>query len=198
MTSTAPSKIALALCLTALGSSRSAVSQVAQCPAPLGGTVTCEQNQAASCKIANNKVDGRCQNVGPGSTQRAALDDVLSTQLGRTVRLTGKQYETAAQAGRYVLDGTVVTFSIPDLEPRLPQPQPPPRELEPIRRPDQPAGVRCSVVIRSIGLEPVDTRWVTVRATDPDEMRRAAIAAACNDDADCRLRVGEVRCNERT
>lgn len=61
------------------------------CPNPPGGTVRCESNQMAACRVANGQIDASCVNVS-SELKGLALSDFLKDVILDLPKLEGKLF----------------------------------------------------------------------------------------------------------
>lgn len=91
---------------------------VAQCPAPPGGQVVCEDNQWAVCEVKDGKVKARCftfQRPAPSPTafqQREALARILNEPV-KVRDMSTQQVKAVLATGAYQDAEKRVTFSAP-------------------------------------------------------------------------------------
>ena len=119
------------------------------CDNPPGGRITCESSQAAVCKVKDGKVDGYCITPPKASTETEVEAKLLTFILGEEVKplqlQVEQKYRDIIKKGRAEVNGTVVTFNLPDLtayvdvrpdlfKPKTPD-SPRPNPGEPIRPP---------------------------------------------------------------
>jgi hypothetical protein len=89
----------------------------ADCEDPPGGRITCEDTQAAFCKVTRGKVEGNCR-TPPRNLKGADLSAwVLSEIMGETVdakQAAAGKYSNILKDKRWKSANTVVTFRLPN------------------------------------------------------------------------------------
>lgn len=91
----------------------------ADCDVPPGGRITCEDHQAAICKVVQGKVDGYCKTPPKGLVGRALSAWVLSLATREDVspeETTAPRYATILKERRWRSGELVVRFSMPKKE----------------------------------------------------------------------------------
>lgn len=117
----AKNEVVVILALVVLECAPLRADNVADCEDPPGGRITCEDRQAAFCKVVKGKVDGYCKTPSRDLAGPRLSAWVLSEATGKTVspnEITEPSYARILKTREWRSAESVVTFSAPKTQPR--------------------------------------------------------------------------------